>query len=89
MLASGAALAVVVILQPSLVWQVALAAMLSVGFAAELLNGSIEALLDRLHPERDPEIGAAKDMGSAAVLVVNIASTAIFVGSVLAAMASR
>ena len=88
-LASAAALALVLVLQPPMIWQIAFAAMLSVGFAAELLNGSIEALLDRLHPDHDPEIGAAKDMSSAAVLVINLASTAIFAGSVLASFASR
>jgi diacylglycerol kinase (ATP) len=87
--ASAAALVVVLILQPPLAWQIALAAMLIVGLAAELLNGSIEALLDRLHPEHDPEVGAAKDMSSAAVLVINLASTAIFAGSVVASIASR
>ena len=83
---SAAALVVILLLQPPLVWQLVLAATMSVGIAAELLNASIEALLDRLHPQHDQEIGAAKDMSSAAVLVINIASTAIFVGSVLVAL---
>jgi len=83
-LASALALAIVLYLRPPLIWQLALAAMLTVGFAAELLNGSIEALLDRVHPDHDPEIGAAKDMSSAAVLVINIASAAIFAGSIVA-----
>jgi diacylglycerol kinase (ATP) len=87
--ASVIAMAVVLLLQPPLLWQVALAAMLAVGFGAELLNGSIEALLDRVHPDYDDEIGAAKDMSSAAVLVINIASTTIFVGSVAASFWSR
>lgn len=89
LVASVAALVILVLLQPPLVWRIALPAMLAVGIAAELLNASIEALLDRVHPDHHPEIGAAKDMSSAAVLVINIASTMIFAGSVLAWFWSR
>lgn len=35
----------------------------------ELLNSAIEALIDRVSPERHPLAGRAKDMGSAAVLM--------------------
>jgi len=35
----------------------------------ELLNSAIEAVVDRIGPEHHPLAGAAKDMGSAAVLV--------------------
>ena len=34
---------------------------------AELLNTAIEALADRLHPERHPEIRVVKDVAAAAV----------------------
>ena len=47
--------------------------------AAELVNAALEALIDRLHPDYDSEIGAAKDMSSAAVLVINLAAGAAFV----------
>ena len=80
------AFGLVLILQPPIVWQLALAVSLTVGFAAELLNASIEALLDRLHPDHDAEIGVAKDLGSASVLVVNCTSTAIFAGALLASL---
>jgi diacylglycerol kinase (ATP) len=41
-------------------------------WAAELLNTSIEFLLNRLHPEWDAAIGKAKDVSAAAVLAASI-----------------
>lgn len=43
--------------------------------AAELFNSGIEALVDKLWPERDPVAGHIKDWGGAAVflLIVNAA----------------
>ena len=38
----------------------------------ELQNSALERALDRLHPERHEEIGIAKDMSAAAVLVAGI-----------------
>ncbi len=35
----------------------------------ELLNSAIEAVVDRIGPEHHPLAGAAKDIGSAAVLI--------------------
>ena len=87
--ASAVALATILGLQPPLMWQVGLAAMLAVGFATELFNASIETLLDRIHPDQNVEIGAAKDMSSAAVLIINIASAGIFAGGLLAALGGR
>ncbi|HEX5959948.1 MAG TPA: diacylglycerol kinase [Rhodanobacteraceae bacterium] len=42
--------------------------------AAEMLNSGLEAVVDRLWPERNEIAGRAKDMGSAAVflLMVNV-----------------
>ena len=37
----------------------------------ELLNSALEAALDRLHPERHPGIGAAKDAAAGAVLLAS------------------
>jgi len=87
--ASVVALTIILSLQPPLAWQIGLAGMLAVGFAAELFNASIEALLDRVHPDEHVEIGAAKDMSSAAVLIINIASATIFAGGLLAALGGR
>jgi undecaprenol kinase len=38
---------------------------------AELCNSALETLADHLHPEQHPEIGAAKDIAAAAVLVAS------------------
>lgn len=46
----------------------------------ELINSSIEALADVVHPDYDERIQKTKDMAAAAVLVVSIASAAIGVG---------
>lgn len=38
--------------------------------SAELLNSGLEALVDKLWPERNPVAGRIKDMGSAAVFLL-------------------
>lgn len=45
--------------------------------AAELVNTALEALCDKVHPEHDPLIGAAKDAAAGAVLVLAIISVAV------------
>lgn len=42
----------------------------------ELLNSSVEAIVDRVSPEYDELAGKAKDMGSAAVLLSLVAAAA-------------
>ncbi|MNT89990.1 Diacylglycerol kinase [compost metagenome] len=48
--------------------------------AAELLNSAIEALADALSVERHPLLGRAKDLGSAAVMLLLIFAGAVWVG---------
>lgn len=74
----GVAVAVLVAVRAGLPWLLAVLALIAIAIAAELFNGALEALLDRLHPGHDPEIGAAKDMSSAAVLIVNLAVATAF-----------
>lgn len=45
-------------------------------WAAELLNTSIEFLLNHLHPDWDEAIGRAKDVAAAAVLAASIIALA-------------
>ena len=40
-------------------------------------NAALEAALDRLHPQRHPAIGAAKDAAAGAVLVASLAAAAV------------
>ena len=75
---SAVAVLVLLAARTSFVWLLSVVALLAVALAAELMNGAIEALLDRIHPGHDSEIGAAKDMSSAAVLVVNLVAGALF-----------
>ena len=49
--------------------------------AAEAMNTAIETLLDRLHPERHPEVGAAKDLAAGGVLLA--AAGAAVVGAII------
>ena len=46
--------------------------------AAEMLNSAIEAVVDRLWPERNEIAGRAKDMGSAAVFLLMLNVLAIW-----------
>lgn len=45
--------------------------------ALELLNSSMEALVDLVSPEEHPLAGAAKDMSAAAVLVASLGAAAV------------
>ena len=46
-------------------------------FASEAFNSAIEALADKISPQRDPWIEKAKDLSAAAVLFFAIASVII------------
>ncbi|MGB3849055.1 MAG: diacylglycerol kinase family protein [Tunicatimonas sp.] len=50
-------------------------------YASEIFNTAIEKLLDKLHPDFDPEVGAVKDLAAGAVLVTSV--TAAIVGSII------
>ena len=76
-------LAVLLLTNPRLPWLLSFLILMVLGLAIELINASLEALLDRLHPAQDVEVGAAKDMGSAAALVVNVAAAGAFLGALL------
>lgn len=54
-------------------WLAIVALAIALGWAMELANAAIETLCDRLHPARDPAIGAVKDIASASAFVVNMA----------------
>lgn len=46
--------------------------------AGELFNTALENLIDALHPEINPLVGAAKDCAAASVLIFSLASLGIF-----------
>ncbi len=66
----------VVVLTPLALWlgrsgveRALLLASLGLVLVVELLNSAVEAVVDRIGPERHPLSGRAKDLGSAAVFV--------------------
>jgi undecaprenol kinase len=68
------ALLLLLILRPAPLWWAVLALSVAGVLAFELLNTSLEAALDHLHPERHPEVARAKDCAAGAVLVLSLAS---------------
>lgn len=82
--ASIIAIVALAVVQPPLIWCAIAGILLVLGLALELINGAIETLCDRLHPDRHPEIGAVKDMASGGVLLVNTAAALVTVGVLIA-----
>ena len=82
LLASTIALVAMAAVRPPLAWSLAAIGALAISLAAEYFNAAVEALLDKLHPGLDSEIGAAKDMASAAAFILNCLAT----GTCLAAL---
>lgn len=71
------AVAVLAVAGASALWWALVLMAIALVLAAELFNSAIEALVDHLHPERHPEIGAVKDMAAAAVLVTSLGAAAV------------
>lgn len=65
------------------VWWAVAALTIGLVFVAELFNTALETLADRLHPERHPLIGAAKDLAAGAVLVASIMALVVAMAFVL------
>ena len=86
LLLSAGAVMVMAWARPPLAWTLAVAVLIVLGLAAELLNGALEAMLDRLHPDDHAEIGVAKDMASAAPFLIDCATVAAFVGAVASSL---
>lgn len=74
--AAGVAFAVL-LLKPSAVWCAILVLTIGLVLVAELVNSAFEALIDHLHPEEHPEIGAAKDIAAGAVLLASGIAVAV------------
>lgn len=77
--ACAGVLAVLAWRRPSPAWCALLIILCALVLAAELFNTALETALDHLHPQRHPAIGIAKDCAAGAVLVLSIASAAVFV----------
>ena len=79
LLAAALVLLVLLVTRPAAVWWALLALAVGLVLVAELINSALEALIDHLHPERHPEIGAAKDIAAGAALVAS--GIAVVVGA--------
>ena len=66
-------------------WALSIGSMLLI-IAVELLNSALEAVVDRLHPERHPAIGMAKDMAAGAVFLLVLAGLTVGVLTVWSAL---
>ncbi|ENO85273.1 diacylglycerol kinase [Thauera linaloolentis] len=71
LVAAAVVLAVLLAARPAPLWWAILGLAVGLVLMAELFNTALETLIDHLHPEQHPEIGAAKDIAAAAVLVAS------------------
>jgi len=78
LLAAVGVLNVLLILRPPLIWAAVLLVLVGAVLAAELFNTALERVVDKLHPEIHPEIGAVKDCAAGAVLVLSVTSVLVF-----------
>lgn len=78
---AGFALAALVILRPAPIWWAVVALAGGLVVLLELVNASIEGVVDLLHPGLHPEVKAIKDMMAGAVLLASI--VALLVGTAL------
>src|SRR5262245_18788726 len=65
------------ILGASAVWLAVIGLTIALVLAAELLNSSLEALVDHLHPETHPEIRVVKDIAAGSVLLVSFGAIVV------------
>lgn len=82
-LAAAALILLLLLTRPAAVWWAILALTAALVLVAELLNSALEALIDHLHPDEHPEVGAAKDIAAGAVLVASGIALAVGVAFML------
>jgi undecaprenol kinase len=80
------AVVVTIILRPGLLWAAAVALSIALVLAVELINASIEYMIDHLHPDIAPQIKLAKDVAAGAVLIASLGSATVGVLMVFAAL---
>ena len=64
-------------IRPSALWCAVMILTVGLVLVTELVNSAFETLIDRVHPDQHPEIGAAKDIAAGAVLVSSLVSLAV------------
>jgi diacylglycerol kinase (ATP) len=78
-LATAGVVATLAATRPSPLWWALGLLAIGLVIVAELLNTALETLSDHLHPERHPEIKAAKDIAAGAVLIASVVALAVAV----------
>jgi undecaprenol kinase len=68
-----------VIVRPSILWCAIFLGFTSLVLALEMLNTALEALVDKLHPEQNPQIGYIKDCAAGAVLIASTGALIAFI----------
>lgn len=74
---AGAAALLLLIVRPAPIWWSLILMTTASVLAAELINTSLEQIVDRLHPEQHPMIARAKDCAAGAVLILSFASLGV------------
>ena len=77
LIAAALVLMTLLIVQPAVIWWGLLGLAVGLVMVAELLNSALEALADHLHPDQHPQIGVAKDLAAAAVLIASMVAVAV------------
>lgn len=77
LLAAAMVLGLLLATRPAPLWWALLGLATGLVLMAELFNSALETLLDHLHPERHPAIGAAKDLAAGAVLVASVVALVV------------
>lgn len=81
--AAGAVVLLLVALRPGLLWWALVGVMIVLVLAAELINTTLEHLIDHLHPERHPRIKIVKDCAAGAVLLLSLGAVWVAVLMIL------
>ena len=83
-LAGAAVLVVLLLMRPAPLWWAIGVLTVGLVLVVELVNTALETLVDHLHPERHPAIGAAKDIAAGAVLLASMIAVLVAVAFVAA-----
>ncbi|HEX5355786.1 MAG TPA: diacylglycerol kinase [Aquabacterium sp.] len=77
LLATVAVVLVLSLTRASALWWAVMALTVGLVIVAELINSALETLIDHLHPERHPAIGAAKDIAAGATLLASVVALVV------------
>lgn len=67
------------LLQPPIFWCALFITLVALVICLEMVNTAVEALCDRLHPERHESIEFVKDVLAGATLIASLASLSVFI----------